>query len=63
MLCAIIHRYRPDLMDFESLGPDDIAQNNQLAYDILERDFGIPPVSIRGSCISIRGLLYKHKEF
>ncbi|XP_045594784.1 F-actin-monooxygenase Mical isoform X2 [Procambarus clarkii] len=43
-LCAIIHRYRPDLIDFEALQPEDIAQNNQLAYDILERDFGIPPV-------------------
>ncbi|XP_071535359.1 uncharacterized protein Mical isoform X2 [Panulirus ornatus] len=44
VLCAIIHRYRPDLIDFEALKPEDIAQNNQLAYDILERDFGIPPV-------------------
>nr|XP_053649636.1 F-actin-monooxygenase MICAL3-like [Cherax quadricarinatus] len=43
-LCAIIHRYRPDLIDFEALRPEDVAQNNQLAYDILERDFGIPPV-------------------
>ncbi|XP_042224057.1 F-actin-monooxygenase Mical-like isoform X2 [Homarus americanus] len=43
-LCAIIHRYRPDLIDFEAVRPQDIAQNNQLAFDILERDFGIPPV-------------------
>ncbi|XP_054289539.1 F-actin-monooxygenase Mical-like isoform X2 [Macrosteles quadrilineatus] len=43
-LCAIIHRYRPDLVDFHSLVPQDVAKNNQLAFDILERELGIPPV-------------------
>lgn len=43
-LCAIIHRYRPDLIDFCSLSSSDIAKNNQLAFDILEHEFGIPPV-------------------
>ncbi|KAJ1523620.1 hypothetical protein ONE63_001463 [Megalurothrips usitatus] len=43
-LCAIIHRYRPDLIDFHSLKPDDIVANNQLAFDTLERELGIPPV-------------------
>lgn len=43
-LCAIIHRYRPDLVDFYSLSPTDSAKNNQLAFDILEHEFGIPPV-------------------
>ncbi|KAK7790107.1 hypothetical protein R5R35_007081 [Gryllus longicercus] len=44
VLCAIIHRYRPDLIDFPSLSPDDIAKNNQLAFDTLERELGVPPV-------------------
>nr|XP_018895758.1 PREDICTED: protein-methionine sulfoxide oxidase Mical isoform X3 [Bemisia tabaci] len=43
-LCGIIHRYRPDLIDFHSLRPQDVAKNNQLAFDILERELGIPPV-------------------
>lgn len=43
-LCAVIHRYRPDLIDFFSLSPTDVAKNNQLAFDILEHEFGIPPV-------------------
>ena len=44
-LCAIIHRYRPDLLDFASLDPANVAGNNQLAFDILE-ELGIPHVSI-----------------
>ena len=43
-LCAIIHRYRPDLLDFTSLDPANVAGNNQLAFDILE-ELGVPPVS------------------
>ncbi|XP_050523688.1 F-actin-monooxygenase Mical isoform X2 [Daktulosphaira vitifoliae] len=43
-LCAIIHRYRPDLVDFFSLSPIDAAKNNQLAFDILEHEFGISPI-------------------
>ncbi|XP_076311448.1 molecule interacting with CasL isoform X1 [Tachypleus tridentatus] len=43
-LCAIIHRYRPDLIDLDSFNPEDVAKNNQLAFDICEREFGIPPV-------------------
>lgn len=46
-LCAIIHRYRPDLIDFHSLQPNDITKNNQLAFDILERELGIPPVGVK----------------
>ncbi|XP_072045841.1 uncharacterized protein [Amphiura filiformis] len=42
-LCAIIHRYRPDLIDFDSLQPEHVAKNNQLAFDVAEREFGISP--------------------
>ena len=45
-LCAVIHRYRPDLIDFASLQPDNAAANNQLAFDILE-ELGISPVSLK----------------
>lgn len=56
-LCAVIHRYRPDLVDFFSLSPSDVAKNNQLAFDILEHEFGITPVRFYavyiGSCTLI----------
>ena len=44
-ICAIIHRYRPDLIDFCSLDPTDISVNNQLAFDILECELGISPIT------------------
>lgn len=44
-ICAIIHRYRPDLIDFYSLQTTEAATNNQLAFDILEKELGILPVS------------------
>ncbi|KAE8613456.1 hypothetical protein XENTR_v10007731 [Xenopus tropicalis] len=43
-LCAIIHRYRPELINFESLDEQDVEKNNQLAFDIAERELGISPI-------------------
>ncbi|XP_023781105.1 F-actin-monooxygenase MICAL3 isoform X2 [Cyanistes caeruleus] len=43
-LCAIIHRYRPDLIDFDSLDENNVEKNNQLAFDIAEKEFGISPI-------------------
>ncbi|XP_032609829.1 F-actin-monooxygenase MICAL3 isoform X3 [Hylobates moloch] len=43
-LCAIIHRYRPDLIDFDSLDEQSVEKNNQLAFDIAEKELGISPI-------------------
>lgn len=43
-ICAIIHRYRPDLIDFYSLNAEDVVKNNQLAFDMLEKELNIPSV-------------------
>nr|XP_020652857.1 F-actin-methionine sulfoxide oxidase MICAL2 isoform X7 [Pogona vitticeps] len=51
-LCAIIHHFRPDLIDFDSLNEEDAVRNNQLAFDIAEREFGIPPVTTGKEMVS-----------
>ncbi|KAJ8372805.1 hypothetical protein AAFF_G00276600 [Aldrovandia affinis] len=43
-LCALIHRFRPALIDFSSLDEADSAHNNQLAFDVAERELGISPI-------------------
>ncbi|XP_017260069.1 F-actin-monooxygenase MICAL2 isoform X3 [Kryptolebias marmoratus] len=42
-LCALIHRFKPQLIDFDSLNEEDHAVNLQLAFDISEQEFGIGP--------------------
>ncbi|KAJ8308401.1 hypothetical protein KUTeg_013275 [Tegillarca granosa] len=41
--CAIIHHFRPDLIDFRSLAPHDIKGNNRIAFDAAAQ-LGIPRV-------------------
>ena len=39
--CALIHRFKPHLIDYGSLLPTDVYNNNKLAYSIAEKEFGI----------------------
>lgn len=41
-LCCYF-RYRPDLVDFQALDPAAWAENCQLAFDMLESEFGVQP--------------------
>ncbi|KAF7650434.1 hypothetical protein LDENG_00126280 [Lucifuga dentata] len=43
-LCALIHRHRPDLIDFGALDERAERKNAQLGFDVAEREFGISPV-------------------
>ncbi|XP_039503823.1 protein-methionine sulfoxide oxidase mical2b isoform X3 [Pimephales promelas] len=54
-LCALIHRQRQDLIDFNSLNEADCAKNNQLAFDVAEREFGIQPLTTGKEMDSERG--------
>uniref|UniRef100_A0A8C5RLL5 Microtubule associated monooxygenase, calponin and LIM domain containing 2 n=1 Tax=Laticauda laticaudata TaxID=8630 RepID=A0A8C5RLL5_LATLA len=51
-LCAVIHCFKPDLIDFDSLNEEDAVENNQLAFDIAEHEFGIPPVTTGKEMVS-----------
>ncbi|XP_051505140.1 F-actin-monooxygenase mical2b-like isoform X8 [Myxocyprinus asiaticus] len=42
-LCALIHHFRPQFIDYDSLNEQDCAKNLQLAFDIAEKEFGIKP--------------------
>ncbi|XP_068029314.1 F-actin-monooxygenase MICAL1 isoform X2 [Anomalospiza imberbis] len=43
-LCALIHRFRPDLVDFDSVDPQDAIRTHQMLLDIAEQELGIQPV-------------------
>lgn len=40
--CALIHRHRPDLIDYNKISRDDPVRNLNLAFDIAEKHLNIP---------------------
>lgn len=40
--CAVIHKYRPDLVEYEKLTKIDPLYNLNLAFDVAENELGVP---------------------
>ncbi|KAJ8247531.1 hypothetical protein GJAV_G00247440 [Gymnothorax javanicus] len=59
-LCALIHHFRPDLIDFDSLNKEDGARNSQLAFEVAKREFGISPIAMEQECEADQGLNEQH---
>ncbi|KAF4078681.1 hypothetical protein AMELA_G00201810 [Ameiurus melas] len=43
-LCALIQHFRPKLIDVSTLDEKNAVYNNQMAFDILQKEFGITPI-------------------
>ncbi|XP_056447497.1 F-actin-monooxygenase mical1-like [Gadus chalcogrammus] len=57
-LCALIHHFRPQLIDMSSLNESNAVHNHQLAMDLLERELSISPV-MAASAMASSGLIDK----
>ncbi|XP_035003966.2 protein-methionine sulfoxide oxidase mical3b isoform X1 [Hippoglossus stenolepis] len=52
-VCAVIHRCRPDLIDFDALDESLVEENTRLGFDVAEQELGISPLMTVEEMLSV----------
>lgn len=56
VLCALINRYRPDLVDLNTLNDCTVEQCNEIAFSIFEKELLIPRAIEASDTITLEGV-------